>query len=166
MIWFVLVITAFTLAIAARVAGVVRWPGAVVIVTSPYMLGVGLTFTTEGARRCLVPIGPSTSGYSSDPRPRTAEPNIQVCPRYAPDTVMLAFGAGMIVTFLIGAVVLLTANKRRIGRPAVMVAAVFSLSGMGFSYTPTGFVAGAFSALFLALAAIHGWELRPRRENA
>ena len=154
------------IAIAARAAGVVRWPGAVVIVISLYMLGAGLTFTSEGARRCLVPLGPSTSGFSNDPRPWTAEPHIQVCPRYVSDPMMLALGAGMIVTALTGAAALLTGRNRRIGRPAVMVVAVLSLSGMGYAYTPTGFAAAAFSALFLTLTAIKDWELRPGSPNA
>jgi hypothetical protein len=50
-----------------------------------------------------------------------------------------------------------SAAKRRI----VMAAAVLSVSALGYAYTPSGLIAGAFSLAFLILIVVQNWELRP-----
>lgn len=157
----VLMIAAIPTALAARGLRILTLPGAVALAIAVYMLGIGIMFAGEGAWTCIA-WQDSMKDVGGPGSPRIAY-SIRTCSSHGMEPVYLALGIGMLATaiaILGGLTFARSAAKRRI----VMAAATaLSVSALGYAYTPSGLIAGAFSLAFLILIAVKNWELRAQR---
>lgn len=158
-----LMIAAIPTALAALWLRFVTPPGAAAVAITVYMLAVGVMFTGEGAWTC-VDWEDSTAEFSAPGRPPIPY-SIRICARHGTQPVYLGLGAGMLATAIaiIGGLGFARSELKR--RILMAVAAVLSISSLGYAYTPSGLIAGAFSLLFLILIALRNWELRPPRHK-
>lgn len=154
----VLIIAAIPAGLGARALRLVTWPGVAAVSIAVYMIAVGVMFAGEGAWTCVAwEDAVKDAGGPGGPR---IPYSIRTCARHGAEPVYLGLGAGMLATAITISGVLVFARSATKRRIVMIVAAVLSVSALGYAYTPSGLIAGAFSLLFLGLIALRNWELR------